>query len=301
MRERMLDLLRGMVADRLGPARTGKAEVLVGLLGRSIQSSRSPAMHEREARRLGFACAYLLIDFDTLGLPDEALGAVIEAAAALGFAGCNLTHPFKQQALAHLQALSPEARAIGAVNTIVFDAQGTVGYNTDSLGFLQSIRDGLPGMPMNRVLLIGAGGAGAAVAHALLELGAGRLMLFDRDPARCGQLAARMNAIFPGRVATCLDPALASASAEGIVNATPVGMAKYPGMPLDAELLRPGHWVAEIVYFPLETELLRQARARGCRTLSGIGMAVAQAARAFELFTGRQADRHAMAEFFEAA
>jgi shikimate dehydrogenase len=294
-----LEPLRRTVADRLGAIRMGKTHVLVGLLGRAIQSSRSPIMHEREASRLGFSCSYLLIDFDALDLPDAALGAVIKAAPSLGFAGCNVTHPFKQQVVAHLQALSPEAQAIGAVNTIVFSPQGATGHNTDAYGFLQSFRDELPGVTLDRVVQIGAGGAGAAVAQALLELGVGELAIHDRDFARAQALAQRLSGRRTVRAVADVAPEIAVAS--GIVNATPVGMAKYPGLPFAAELLQPRHFVAEIVYFPLETELLRRARALGCRTLSGIGMAIGQAARAFELFTGRQADRNAMAEFFEAA
>ena len=300
-RDWTLDPLRRAVADRLAHARAGRSHVLVGLLGRAIQSSRSPIMHEREAARLGFSCSYLLIDFDALGLPDEALGAVIKAAPGLGFAGCNVTHPFKQQVLAHLQALSPDAKAIGAVNTIVFGSQGATGHNTDAYGFQQSFHKELSGARVEHVVQIGAGGAGAAVAHALLELGVWRLAIHDQDRARADELARRMNAIFPGRVESIADPAPAVAKADGIVNATPMGMAKYPGLPIAAELLRPSLWVAEIVSFPLETELLRRARAMGCRTLSGIGMAIGQAARAFELFNGQRADPAAMAQFFEAA
>jgi shikimate dehydrogenase len=294
-----LDLLRRTVADRLDAPPMGKTHVLVGLLGRGIQSSRSPIMHEREASRLGFSCSYLLIDFDALNLPDAALGAVIKAAPSLGFAGCNVTHPFKQQVLAHLQALSPEAKTIGAVNTIVFSLQGATGHNTDAYGFLQSFRDELSGVALDRVVQIGAGGAGAAVAHALLELGVGELVIHDQDFTRAQALAQRLSSSGKVRAVANVEPEIAAA--DGIVNATPVGMAKYPGLPFAPELLQPRHFVAEIVYFPLETELLRRARILGCRTLSGIGMAIGQAARAFELFTGKRADRNAMAEFFEAA
>jgi len=294
-REAMLDPLRQMV----GASRAQPADTLVGLLGRGIQSSRSPAMHEREARRLGFSCSYLLIDFDALQLPDDALAAVVAAAPSLGFIGCNVTHPFKQQVLAHLSGLAPDAQSIGAVNTIVFTSHGAIGHNTDAYGFLHSFKEGLAGVPLRRVTLIGAGGAGAAVAHALLELGVEQLSICDHDSARAQALALRFAST--GRVSSVDDVAAAVSGSDGIVNATPMGMAKYPGLPIAGELLRPSHWVAEIVYFPLETELLRRARALGCRTLSGIGMAIGQAARAFELFTGKTADRNAMAQFFEAA
>ena len=292
LRQRIGERCRGAVADRPG--------VLVGLLGRAIQSSRSPIMHEREASRLGLSCAYILVDFDALGLADDALSAVLEAGAALGFAGFNVTHPFKQRIVPMLPSLAPEARAIGAVNTVVFSATGATGHNTDAYGFLQSFREGLAGTSLSRVVLIGAGGAGAAVAHALLELRVGRLEIFDSESGRAEALADRLDRS-GRRVASIDDLAVSVAAADGIVNAPPVGMAKYPGLPLPAELLQRRHFVADIVYFPLETPLLRQARALGCRTLSGIGMAIGQAARAFELFTGMAADRTAMAGFFEAA
>jgi shikimate dehydrogenase len=295
LQEQAMRLLREAIA------RQPKADVLVGLLGRAIQSSRSPVMHEREARRLGLDCRYLLIDFDALGLPDAALPAVIDAAVGAGFAGFNVTHPFKQQILPHLAALSPEAQAIGAVNTVVLRGGQAVGHNTDAWGFANSFRHDMKGVPLERVVQFGAGGAGAAVAHALLELGVAHLALIDSDRDRAEALAGRLQAAGGGNVSATADEAAALLQSRGIVNATPIGMAKYPGLPFPAALLRPTHWVAEIVYFPAETELLRQARALGCRTLNGIGMAIGQALRAFELFTGRTADPAAMASHFEAA
>jgi shikimate dehydrogenase len=294
----MMDALHRLL-DARGEGRQ-RAQVQVGLLGRAIQSSRSPIMHEREAKRLGIACSYLLIDFDALGLPDAALPEAIAAAASAGFAGLNVTHPFKQQILPYLSALSSEAKAIGAVNTVVFDGARTTGYNTDAWGFVHSFKDGMQGVPLERVVQFGAGGAGAAVAHALLELGVKDLALIDRDAARAEQLARRLQ--MPGRnVRAVSDIAGALSAAQGIVNTTPMGMETYPGLPFPPQLLQPRHWGAEIVYFPAETELLRHARSLGCRTLSGVGMAIGQAVRAFELFTGRTPDPKAMAGHFEAA
>lgn len=293
--EQAVRLLREVIA------RQPETDVLVGLLGRAIQSSRSPIMHEREARRLGLRCRYLLVDFDTLGLPDAALPAVIEAAIRAGFAGFNVTHPFKQQILPYLAGFSPEAQAIGAVNTVVLHGGQAVGHNTDAWGFANSFRHDMAGVPLERVVQFGAGGAGAAVAHALRELGVAHLALIDSDHSRAQALARRLQATAGGVVLATTDEAVALLQSRGIVNATPIGMAKYPGLPFPAALLRPTHWVAEIVYFPAETELLRQARALGCRTLNGIGMAIGQALRAFELFTGRTADPAAMARHFEAA
>lgn len=292
--------LRALMAARAYPA--GRQPLLVGLIGRGIQLSRTPAMHEREAARFGLDYAYLLVDFDQLGLDDAALPGVISAGAALGFQGFNVTHPFKQQVIPLLDSLAPEAAAIGAVNTVVYDAGRTEGHNTDCWGFAESFRQGLKDVPLRQVVQFGAGGAGAAVAHALLQLGVENLTLIDTDPDRAAALAVHLRAAWQNdRVQAGTKVADALAWTDGIVNTTPVGMAKYPGMPFPAELLRRQHWVAEIIYFPEETELLRAAKALGCRSLAGTGMAIGQAVRAFELFTGRKSDMAAMAGHFAAA
>jgi shikimate dehydrogenase len=258
-------------------------------------------MHEREAARLGISCCYQLIDFDRLGLGDEALADVVDAAQGAGFRGLNVTHPFKQAVMAHLDSLSADAAAIGAVNTIVLDGQAARGYNTDSLGFADAFRAQMLDLPRRRVVQFGAGGAGAAVAYALMELGVERLTVVDEDRQRAVSLAGRMARSTGQRVTTTDRIEHALGDADGIVNATPVGMAKQPGIPFDAAFLLPRHWVAEIIYFPRTTELLRLARDLGCRTLDGAGMAIGQAMRSFELFTGRSADARAMAGHFEAA
>jgi shikimate dehydrogenase len=294
------DRIAGL-ARRHASAAPGARSVLIGLVGRGIGSSRSPRMHEREGERLGLRYTYVLIDFDTLGLDDAALGEVVEATARLGFAGLNVTHPFKRDVTAHLTALSPDAAAIGAVNTVVFDGSRRVGHNTDSWGFAESVRSGLGGEQLDTVVQFGAGGGGAAVGHALLGLGARLLDIYDPDTARAASLAGRLSELFGRTVVAVSDPLAAVKRSSGAVNATPVGMEKYPGVPFATEALEPRHWVADIVYFPAETELLKRARALGCRTLSGTGMAIFQAIKSFELFTGLTPDRAAMAQHFEAA
>lgn len=274
--------------------------VVIGLLGRGIGASRSPIMHEREGARLGLDYAYRLIDFDRLELEDGALADVIEAAEELGFSGLNVTHPFKQSVIPFLKDLSPEARAIGAVNTVVLRDAMRTGHNTDSWGFAESFRETLPDCPLRHVVQLGAGGAGAAVAYALMEMGTARLDIYDKAGPRAAALAERLQAQFGAHVQALSSLPGALNDADGIVNATPVGMEKYPGLPFDESLLLSRHWVAEVVYFPAETALLRLARARGCRTLPGLGMAIFQALRAFELFTGLQPDRAAMAAHFAA-
>ncbi|GGW95025.1 shikimate dehydrogenase [Streptomyces lomondensis] len=270
-----------------------KDSYLVGLIGSGIGPSLSPALHEREADRQDLRLLYRLIDIDPLGVPPEAVGDLVRAARDLGFDGLNITHPCKQLVIEHLDALAPQAEALGAVNTIVFDDGRAVGHNTDVTGFAASFARGLPEAPLERVVQLGAGGAGAAVAHALLTLGAEHITVVDALPDRAAALAGSLNRAFGrGRAAAAPPDRQAGllAHADGIVHATPTGMAAHPGLPLPAALLHPGLWVAEVVYRPLETELLRTARALGCATLDGGGMAAFQAADAFRLFTGREPD-----------
>ncbi|WP_329222512.1 shikimate dehydrogenase [Streptomyces sp. NBC_01485] len=282
-----------------------KDSYLVGLIGSGIGPSLSPALHEREADRQGLRYLYRLVDIDVLGVAPEAVGDLVRGARELGFDGLNITHPCKQLVIPHLDGLSAQAEALGAVNTVVFEDGRAVGHNTDVTGFAASFARGLPDVPLERVVQLGAGGAGVAVAHAMLTLGAGQVTVVDALPDRAADLADALNRHFgPGRAASATPDRLADllARADGIVHATPTGMAAHPGLPFPAELLRPGLWVAEVVYRPLETELLRTARAVGCATLDGGGMAVFQAADAFRLFTGREPDSVSMlADFAELA
>ncbi|MEF2277301.1 shikimate dehydrogenase [Deinococcus sp. YIM 134068] len=274
--------------------------LLTGLIGSGIGRSLSPALHEAEGDAHGLRCQYRRLDLDVLGLTPSDLPRLLDAAQLMGFSGLNITHPCKQLVIPHLDDLSPDAEALGAVNTVVFKDGRRTGHNTDGWGFGQSFRRGLPGARLERVVQLGAGGAGAAVAHAILGLGAGRLTLFDQDRERAEGLAARLGAQFPGQqVEAGTDLTAAMGEAGGLIHATPTGMAAHPGLPLPADLLRPDHWVAEVVYVPLETELLRVARARGCATVHGGGMAVFQAARAFALFTGIEPDVDRMLRHFE--
>jgi shikimate dehydrogenase len=270
---------------------------LVGLVGSGIGPSLSPALHEREADRQGLRYLYRLIDIATLGVGPEAVGDLVRAARDVGFDGLNITHPCKQLVIGHLDELAPVAEALGAVNTVVFEDGRAIGHNTDVTGFAASFARGLADVSLERVVQLGAGGAGAAVAHAVLTLGAGHVTVVDAMPGRAADLAAALNRHFgDGRATAATPDALPAllARADGIVHATPTGMAAHPGLPFPAELLHPGLWVAEVVYRPLETELLRTARALGCATLDGGGMAVFQAADAFRLFTGREPDRARM-------
>ena len=276
-----------------------RPSVLVGLVGAGIGASRTPSLHEREGAEQGLRYVYKLIDLEVLGIDASALPDILTAAQRFGFAGLNITHPCKQAVIPLLDELSPDAAALGAVNTVVLKDGRRIGHNTDWWGFAESFRRELSDVRRDRVVQFGAGGAGAAVAHALLTVGAGHLAIIDTDEHRAQGLAAALRERFGESRASASAPfADAMALADGAVNTTPLGMAKYPGMAVPAELLRPGLWVADIVYFPLETELLREARNRGCRTMSGGGMAVFQAVGAFRLFTGREPDPSRMLRHF---
>jgi shikimate dehydrogenase len=268
-----------------------QSKLLCGLIGAGIQRSLTPAMQEEEARAQGLRLHYQLIDLDRAGQGVEALPILIAAARTMGFAGLNITYPCKQAVIAFLDDLSDEARAMGAVNTVVFDGRKTIGHNTDGSGWRWGFERTLPDADLSRVVLLGAGGAGSAIAHSLCRMKVVSLVIVDSDGARADALAADLNRQYGGaRVRGSTDAAAALQGATGLVHATPTGMDKLPGLPLAAELLHPGLFVAEIVYFPLETALLKAARALGCRTVDGGTMAVGQAVGAFELFTGRKAD-----------
>lgn len=273
--------------------------VRVGLIGAGIQASRSPALHRSEGAANGLDLSYRLFDLDRHADGAAALPHLLTVAEAEGYAGVNVTHPCKQRVLDHLDTLSDEARALGAVNTVVFRDGRRTGHNTDWWGFARSLERGLPDAALDRVLLLGAGGAGVAVGHALMVLGTAHLTVHDLDPGRAERLAEALAERFPGRVVAVADePGAAVAAAAGIVHATPTGMAEHPGLPLDPALLDPRQWLAEIVYFPLETPLLREARRRGLATLDGGGMAVFQAVGAFRLFTGIEPDAERMMRHF---
>lgn len=259
-------------------------------------------MHQAEGARLGLDYRYRLLDFDELVLEDSAVPEVIAAAGRRGYAGLNVTHPFKASVTTCLDELAPEAASIGAVNTIMLRDGRSVGHNTDFWGFAESFRRGMAGARLEKVVLIGAGGAGAAVGRALLDVGVGRLEIYDLDWPKAARLAGSLAAgLGDGRVVAAEHLQTAVAEADGLVNASPVGMAKYPGMPIAPAWLRSDLWVADIVYFPQETELLRAARATGCRTLAGTGMAVFQAVKAFDLVTGIVPDAEQMARHFDRA
>ena len=274
----------------------------VGLLGRGIGASASPAIHSSEAAELGIALSYDLFDFDAVGLPDEMLAAQLAELVESGFAGVNVTHPFKQAVMPLLDEIDATAETLGAVNCIAFRGGKTMGSNTDWTGFGFLMQQELPAAATSAVAQIGAGGAGSATAFALLDRGVQELRIFDNTADQANDLVSRLAAAFPSaRVRTCESAAEAIKQADGVVQATPIGMADHLGVPFDPDLLDRRQWLAEIIYFPPETELLCAARNMGLATAGGAAMVVGQAAEAFKQFTGVEPDRARMLARFSAA
>ncbi len=268
---------------------------LLGLVGAGMARSLTPAMHEVEAAHHGLRLHYQLIDLGPHGAGAEALPGLVHAMQLIGFDGFNVTYPCKQAIVPLLDEVDDEARAIGAVNTVVRRGNRWVGHNTDGAGWARGLHRALPGADLSHVVMLGAGGAGSAIAHAALRMGVEMFGVHDVEPARALGLAAELQRRYGGGRAYAV-PDLPSAlkQASGLVHATPVGMDKTPGLPLPVAWLRPALWVSEVVYLPLETPLLRAARALGCRVVDGGGMALGQALQAFQLFTGLAPDEARM-------
>ncbi|MDE1178295.1 MAG: shikimate dehydrogenase [Edaphobacter sp.] len=260
-------------------------KAIAGLIGHGIQGSSSPQIHEAEAQAHGLDLVYRIIDFEAPKRDVSFLEPLLESAESIGFSGLNVTHPYKEEAYKLMDDLSNAAREIGSINTIVLKDGKRYGDNTDWSGFSDNLTATLPGISLNRVALLGTGGAGLAVAYALLRLGAKEVRLFDARQETASALQQHLQSLFADRtIVVAADAASAVEGADGLVNATPIGMEGHPGMPIAPAYLRPGLWVADIVWFPRETELLKEARKIGCKVCGGAGMAVRQAAASFAQF-----------------
>jgi len=280
-----------------------KRRMLVGLLGANIQGSISPALFAHAFAAAGIDGYYHLLDADVLR--ERRLPRLLDAVKAAGFAGANVTFPFKQEIFPLLDVIDKSAAEVGAVNTVTIAADGrTTGYNFDRSGFRNSFAAtfGAEAAKAKTVVLIGAGGAGRAVAFALLDIGVGELVLHDLDQARAAALAA--DVVKHSGAARCRlaqDVARDIAAADGVVNATQVGMRGFPGNPVPADALRSSHWAADVIYTPLQTEFLKAAAAKGARTLNGSGMCVHQAVEAFGQITGVAPDLAGLQRAFATA
>ena len=278
--------------SKRGPAASKK--LLTGLIGAPIAHSASPAMHERAAEALGLRGHYQLIE--VAGADATGLSMMLEGVRRLGFAGVNVTYPYKEAVVPLLDELAPGAAAMGAVNTVVVKDGRLIGHNTDTTGFARAVTP-LLAPSGNAVAVIGAGGVGKAIAFALASLDVADIRIFDSETERAEKLAALLAQQGGGRVAASVEDALDGAT--GLVNGTPVGMLPNRGMPVPAALLHDKMWVADAVYSPLITPLLAAAQAKGARIMTGRELAIYQAADAFELFTGLAPSADVMGEAFD--
>jgi len=270
---------------------------LTGLIGAPIAHSASPAMHEQAAEALGVRCHYHLIE--VAGAGPEQLRALLEGVRNLGFAGVNVTFPYKEAVIDLVDELSPGAASIGAINTVVVRDHRLIGYNTDTTGFARAVESLVTNSGHGAVAVIGAGGVGKAIGVALADLGVSELRIFDTDRVKAEHLAALLRDHPSGiSIADSVEDALRGAV--GMVNATPVGMLPSRGTPVPEVLLRRDLWVADAVYSPLWTPLLKAAQAKGARVMTGRDLAIYQAADAFELFTGLKPSTLAMGNAFDA-
>jgi shikimate dehydrogenase len=269
---------------------------LTGLIGAPIKHSASPAMHERAAAALGAHCHYQLIEVAGAGANELRL--LLDGVRRLGFAGVNVTFPYKEAVVPLLDELSPGAAAIGAVNTVVVRGGRLIGHNTDTTGFALAIGDLIALSRDGAVALIGAGGVGRAIAFALSGLGVAELTIFDEDRTKAATLAG----LLPDKPKTAIAESVETAlrDAVGVINATPVGMWPSRASPVPEALLHRGLWVVDAVYSPLWTPLLLAARAKGATVMTGRDLAIRQAADAFELFTGLRPSTAEMAIAFDA-
>jgi len=251
-------------------------------MGWPVAHSRSPTIHTHWINQYGLRGAYVL-----LPVAPNKLEQALRALPVLGFAGCNLTIPHKVAALSIVDHLEPLARQIGAVNTIVVGADGAlIGRNTDSFGFIQSLRDAQPSWQADTgpAVVIGAGGAARAVIAGLIEQGASEIRLINRTRAKASDMAQEFGPTV--RAVAWEDRHEALDQAALLVNTTNQGMHGEDDLDLALDQLPVEALVSDIIYVPLETPLLAAAKARGNATVNGLGMLLNQARPAFEAWFG---------------
>ncbi|WP_231445244.1 shikimate dehydrogenase [Brevibacterium zhoupengii] len=289
-------------APETGPT-TNDRTVLLGLLGENIAQSLTPVMHENEAKRQGIPLVYRIIDPCLMGIAEPDWPALVEQAISFGFNGLNVTHPAKQSVIPALDELDEDATLLGAVNTIVVEEGRLIGRNTDHSGFTTALEAIHVDASAGEVIQIGAGGAGSAIAYALLSAGVPKLSIADINPASSRALIGRLSAAFDNSRMRAIAPdqiSHAARGAVGLVNSTPIGMTGVSNAsPFPVDALHCGMWVGDAVYRPLHTTLVKAAADVGCAVFGGAHMAVGQAAAAFTMFTGAYSDRESMLESFE--
>lgn len=263
----------------------------LGLIGDNIRASRSPLLHRIAGEMLGIPTRYDRLIPAELGQDFDA----VFADCATMRRGINVTYPYKEVAARKVTVDDPLVRAIGAVNTVLFEPDGAKGHNTDFSGFKAAYCRVRGRAAPGRALMIGTGGVGRAVAFALAGLGAAELRLVDRDRSKAQVLADELRAAAPRMsVTVAADPGAAAAGAHGVINCTPLGMDGYPGTPLPRDAMRGASWAFDAVYTPEDTQFLGDAAAQGAQIISGWELYFYQGLHASHLFTGRSVDEAAL-------
>ncbi|MEO1193417.1 MAG: shikimate dehydrogenase [Pseudomonadota bacterium] len=259
---------------------TGAAR-LAGVIGWPIAHSRSPRLHGHWLERYGIDGAYLPLPVEPARLAEALTGL-----QAVGFRGVNVTVPYKEAVLPFCQSLSEAAAAIGAVNTLSFTEQGLHGDNSDAFGFIENLRAKQPNWALTgkTCLVLGAGGSARAVVWGLLNAGAGKVIITNRTQARAESLAEALDASVCPWEARCDQ----LSGCDLLVNSTSLGMAGQAPLEIDLRALPDNALVADLVYAPLETDLLQAAASRGLGVVAGIGMLLHQARPGFAAWFGHE-------------
>jgi len=283
-------------------SRTGSSEIKAALIGSGIGLSRTPGMHKRVGHLLGLNYSYEIMDVDTAQYCNFSLAQLIERCESLGYAGLNITYPFKQEVLPLLDELSDNAKMSAAVNTVVFKQGRRFGYNTDYSGFVKAFEQQMSDVVVDRALLLGAGGAGSAAAFAMAGSAAKSVFIYDRNPEKAAQLAVKLNIHYPNLNIECYDRLIEAIRAKpnGVINASPMGMQAYPGSPFPQREWQQSLWAVDLVYLPLQTQFLTDGETAGCKTMSGAHLAIHQAVDSFALITGQLADTKHFSKAFAA-
>ncbi len=263
-------------------------DLKLGLIGDNIARSRSPLLHRLAGIQNGLTVQYDRLIPQNMG---EDFDTVFQQCAERAYRGINVTYPYKERAATKVQIDDPLVRAIGAVNTVLFDADGPKGQNTDYTGFISAYRKVRGGAPSGVACLIGTGGVGRALAFGLVALGASEIRLVDKDEAKAQALAAELRAVENApNIAVFTDAIRAASGATGLLNGTPVGMVGYGGTPLPAKAMAGAEWAFDAVYTPVDTRFLQDAAAEGLKIISGYELFFYQGVHAWAHFSGLPLD-----------
>jgi shikimate dehydrogenase len=264
--------------------------IRLGLIGDNIALSQAPRLHEVAGQLTAQTVTYDRLVPRELG---ETFDEVFDHCARRGYRGVNITYPYKERVVSRVEIKDELVRAIGAVNTVVFESGRALGFNTDHSGFGAAYRGARGAVPPGSTCLVGAGGVGRAIAFGLAALGASDVRIADQDLVKAEALEAALHAVWPGlktKVSTGANAAVLAHGVEGVVNGTPVGMVGHAGTPLPRAAMAGARWAFDAVYTPIDTVFLRDAAAEGLKVITGYELFIGQGVDAWKIFTGTAID-----------